>query len=251
MLMLGILAILLLNAYTLHKVRRMHLMQYDLRRVMAEECATMYRQIEALGALDKELAMPHSLPPLRGWAASPDFLMELLRHARRDKPRTVVECSSGSSTLVLARCMQLNGGGKVYSLEHEPMYAAQTRAELARLGLSDYAEVLDAPLGPFVQDGQNWPWYQHKVLPAGLAIDMLAIDGPPMTTGPLARYPAGPALFAQLAPGGAVFLDDAARAEETAILARWRREFPHLTQSARDCEKGCAVLRAPAQGGQG
>ena len=246
---LALLLVLLLNAYTLHKVRRVHLQQYDLRRAMVEESATMYRQLEALSSLERELGLPHSLPPLRGWAASPDFLMELVRHVQQEKPRSVVECSSGASTLVLARCMQQNGGGKVHSLEHDPMYAAQTRAQLERQGLSEYAEVLDAPLTPFESGSESWQWYQYRVLQADLPIDLLVIDGPPMTTGPLARYPAGPALFEQLTANGAVFLDDAARAEETAILARWRREFPQLTQSARYCEKGCAVLRAPAAEG--
>ena len=240
---MGILAILAMCALAAHKARRAHLMQFELRHAIAQESATLYRQLEALQALQQELSLPHSLPPLRGWAASPDFLLELVRHAQDARPRTVVECSSGASTLVLARCMQLNGGGKVYSLEHDPVYAAQTRANLKRMGLSEYAEVLDAPLTPFHAGAEAWSWYRYEVLPPDLRIDLLAIDGPPMTTGPLARYPAGPALFGRLAANSAVFLDDAARAEETAILDRWKREFPQLGQSMLYCEKGCAVLR--------
>ncbi|WP_295991383.1 class I SAM-dependent methyltransferase [Rugamonas sp.] len=253
MMMTAILFLLLMllgvALYLAHKVRRVHLMMYDLGNNIVQENAGLYRQIEALRGLELELDLKKSLPALRGWAASPDFLLEIVRHALDEKPRTVVECSSGTSTLVLARCMQLNGGGKVYSLEHDPAYARQTRENLVRMGLSDYAEVLDAPLRPLELDGARWSWYQHGVLPAGLPIDLLVIDGPPMNTGSLARYPAGPALFGQLSASGAVFLDDAARAEETAILARWKLEFPQLEQGSRYCEKGCAVLRVPRQGG--
>src|SRR5471032_2341070 len=243
---LAMLAILALCALAVHKARRAHLMQFELRHSVAQQSATLYRQLEALQALQLELKLPHSLPPLRGWAASPDFLLELVWHAQDAQPRTVVECSSGASTLVLARCMQMNGGGKVYSLEHDPVYAAKTRANLQRMGLSEYAEVLDAPLVPFRSGAESWSWYRHEVLPQDLRIDLLAIDGPPMDTSPLARYPAGPALFGRLAANGAVFLDDAARAEETAVLQRWQREFPQFGQSLLDCEKGCAVLRRSA-----
>lgn len=233
-----------LALYALNKVRNMHLLMFDVKRSVQEESANLFRQLEALQALYLELGLKHSLPPTRGWAASPDFLLETARHALQHKPTAVVECSSGTSTLVLARCMQLNGGGKVYSLEHDAEFAQQTRDNLARLGLSAYAEVLDAPLRPVELGASTWRWYAHEVLPARLDIDMLVIDGPPMDVGDLARYPAGPALFGRLSGDGAVFLDDAARPQETAILARWKAEFPALSQSWRYCEKGCAVLRA-------
>jgi predicted O-methyltransferase YrrM len=237
--------VLFISLYILHKVRLVHLLLHDVRDRTTRDNASLFRQMEALHGLYVELDLKHSLPPTRGWAGSPDFLLELARHARSAQPRNVVECSSGASTLVLARCMQLNGAGKVYSLEHDAHFAGQTRAQLRRLGLEDWAQVLDAPLQPHVLDGESWPWYELSALPADLAIDLLVIDGPPQATRPLARYPAGPLLFPRLAAGGHVFLDDAARADELAILQRWQREFPALDQSARTCEKGCSVLILP------
>lgn len=239
-----LLLILAVCLYTLHKVRHMHLLAYQIENQQHAVGDNLFQQLEALLALHRELDLQQALPPLRGWAASPDFLLQLARDARQRRPQTAVECSSGASTLVLARCMQLNGGGKVYSLEHDAEFAAKTRAELARLGLQDYAEVLDAPLRPVEFSGRSWQWYDYSGLPQDLRIDLLAIDGPPMGIGELARYPAGPALFERLAADGAVFLDDAARPQEQAVLARWRSEFPRLQQSSRYCEKGCAVLHA-------
>ena len=157
----------------------------------------------------------------------------------------MVECSSGTSTLVLARCMQLNGAGMVFSLEHDPGYARLTRAQLRRHGLEDWAQVLDAPLRPHPLDGEKWPWYDISALPATLEIDLLVIDGPPQATRSLARYPAGPLLFKSLGRGASVFLDDAARPDERTVLLRWQKEFPALDQSNRPCEKGCAVLSVP------
>jgi hypothetical protein len=94
-------------------------------------------------------------------------------------------------------------------------------------------------------DGKSWDWYALTGLPAPLEIDMLVIDGPPETTGPLARYPAGPALFPKLAQGAVVFLDDAMRDTETEILQRWKSDFPGLMQSMAYCEKGCALIKKP------
>src|SRR3712207_1794767 len=75
-----------------------------------------FRQPEALFGLYLELGFRKSLPPTRGWAASPDILLQLTQHARETHPNVVVECGSGASTVVLARCAELNGGGHVYSL---------------------------------------------------------------------------------------------------------------------------------------
>lgn len=236
-------AILLLCGYTLHKVRLIHLLLHDVRDQSQRENAGLFRQLEALQGLYTDLGLKHSLPDTRGWAASPDFLLEMTRHALAEKPGVVVECSSGTSTVVLARCMQLNGAGKVYSLEHDPRYAAEARRQLARHGLSDWAVVLDAPLKAQEFGGATWPWYTTDGLPADLRIDMLAIDGPPQATRALARYPAGPALFARLSRGAAVFLDDARRPDEQAILRRWAEEYPDMEQHLPRCEKGAAVLR--------
>lgn len=236
-------AILLLCAYTLHKVRLIHLLLHAVRDQSQRDNAGLFRQLEALQGLYTELGLTRSLPDTRGWAASPDFLLEMARHALAERPQLVVECSSGTSTLVLARCMQMNGGGKVYSLEHDPVYARQARQQLAHHGLSDWAVVLDAPLQGQEFGGAAWPWYSTQGLPGDADIDMLAIDGPPQATRALARYPAGPALFGRLAPGAAVFLDDARRPDEQAILHRWAEEYPEIEQRQLNCEKGAALLR--------
>ncbi|OYO28702.1 class I SAM-dependent methyltransferase [Janthinobacterium sp. PC23-8] len=231
-----------LCAWTLHKVRLIHLLAHQLRDQADNAPATLFRQLEALDGLQRELKLDKSLPRTRGWAGSPDFLLELARHAQTARPQVVLECSSGASTVVLARCMQLQGAGQVYSLEHDPEYAARTRAELARHGLSGWAQVIDAPLRAHQLQGETWPWYSTDHLPHGLPVDMLVIDGPPQAAGTQSRYPAGPLLFPRLTPGAAVYLDDAARADEQAILRRWRSEFPLLRQSLLACEKGCARL---------
>ena len=236
---------LLLPFYLLYKLRRVHLLLHDVRDDVRGGHDRLFRQLEALQGLYVELQLEHSLPPTRGWAGSPDFLLEVARQVRSARPRVVVECSSGVSTVVIARSLQRNGSGKLYSLEHDADYARLTRAQLLRHGLQDWATVLDAPLVTHPLGDDSWPWYDLAALPQDIAIDLLVIDGPPQATHALSRYPAAPLLFPRLTSGAMVLLDDASRPDEQAALQRWGAEFPDLAQSSRPCEKGCAVLTSP------
>ena len=214
------------------------------RRAVSWADAT-FRQAELLRTLDMELGLARPLPATRGWAASPDFLLILAGQIRQRRPGTVVECSSGVSTIVAARTLQQLGSGHVYSLEQAPEHAAKTRARLAEHGLDAWATVLDAPLIEHTLEGAAYRWYDMRTMPPA-SIELLVIDGPPKSTNPQARYPAGPLLFPRLAPAAIVLLDDADRRDEQAAVARWLEQFPALVYNALECEKGCVLLE---QGG--
>ena len=201
----------------------------------------LYRQLESLGNLNALIKLPKPLTPLRGWAGSPDFLLKLARIVTSKKPQTIVECSSGSSTIVVARCCQLNNSGHVFSLEHELEFAEQTRIQLIESGLQEWATVIHAPLQPTTILNKTYPWYALNDLPE-LAIDLLVIDGPPGGLVDQARYPAGPLLIPRLASGGIIILDDAGRDDEILILDRWKSEFSDLKIEYSTAEKGLAIL---------
>ncbi|PKO88940.1 MAG: class I SAM-dependent methyltransferase [Betaproteobacteria bacterium HGW-Betaproteobacteria-12] len=203
-----------------------------------------FRQIEALLAVYKESDITHALPPTRGWAASPDFLRNLSILIGEKKPRTVVECSSGTSTLVVAACLKRLGEGHVYSLENDPEFAEKTRAALIRSGLSSWATVLDAPLKQTILDGWQGNWYSTDNLPPDLNIDLLCIDGPPGIFQPLARYPALPIFAQQLSTPAYVIMDDSERDDEKTTICRWKESFKYIeTHHVPECEKGCTLLR--------
>lgn len=239
-----LLFVLALQLKCLRKIRRIDLKVWAMSEQLPREIVESFHQAEALQGLYWDLKPEQSLPPTRGWAGSPDFLREVARYALDTKPRTIIECSSGVSTLVLARCLQINGGdGHIYSLEHSPEYAEATRRMLAGQGLSAWSTVIHAPLVETATDIGRHPWYDLSALPAKEA-DLIVIDGPPMDTAPLARYPAIPKLLHLLSPRGRIFLDDANRPEEQASVAKWIAggelavEYPH-------CEKGLAILFRP------
>lgn len=244
-----LLLVLIVTGYTLYKVRRVDLVLWDWSSQAKRIADNTFRQLESLISLRDVLSLSVGLPATRGWAASPDMLYEIASNALQRKPICIIECSSGVSTIVLARCAQLNSRGRVYSLEHDKKYAAQTREMLNRSGLSDWAMVIDAPLCTHRIADKNWWWYSLNDLPSG-GIDMLVIDGPPGTIQRQARYPAGPLLFPKLNPGAQVFLDDADREDERALAKRWRDEFPLFTQISLQAEKGLLQIGTPIGRGE-
>lgn len=197
------------------------------------------RQSELLQLLRYEIDLKYPLPPTRGWAASPDFLLLVARHAIVARPQVIVECGSGVSTIVLAQCCKNNGVGHVFSIDHNIEYASQTDAELRRRGLDPFVTIVKAPLGTCDLNGKSWMWYQLSYIPEWTEIDMLIIDGPPIPIEPMIRYPAGPILLTRLAAQGRAFLDDGDRADERAISNRWTTEIGGLTKRNHPTEKGC------------
>ena len=166
------------------------------------------------------------LPVVAGWALDPTALFWLVDQVDRVRPQLVVECGSGTSTLWLAFALRRNGSGRVLSLEHSEQFAAATRALLERHGLADWAEVRVAPLVATATPRGALDWYD--VGPDLGPIDLLFVDGPPATTGKLARYPAIPVLGRNLVPGALVVLDDAGREDEREVVRHWLAENEQL-----------------------
>lgn len=239
---------LVVQALTLYKVRKIHLASFRLERALRQtesEARTLYQQLQAYDGLMRLIRPIAPLPPLRHWAASPDFLLELARHVRHERPGAILECSSGSSTLVLARSCELNGAGHVFSLEHDEHYAIKTRQMLAEQNLTEWATVIHAPL-VFVS-GHDQPWYDPNCIPSDRQpFDMIVIDGPPADTSPLARHPALSMLDSYISVGTSVFLDDADRKGEQEILRRWESEFPEYKQTPLYLEKGGSRMEKKA-----
>ncbi len=229
-------------AYALFKLRRIHLKLFSMEGAAELRLANHFSQLEALLALHSELKLDLALQPTRGWAGSPDFLLQVLRAAVANRATAVLECSSGVSTVVLARAMQMAGSGHVWSLEHELAYAEKTRSELQRQGLGQWATVLHAPLRSTTLAEGVWRWYDVGALPE-LTFDMLVIDGPPMTLQPLARFPAIPVLGDRLAQNAIVVLDDADRPDERELLRQWKETYRWDVAGHHYAEKGIAILR--------
>lgn len=241
-----------LIAWCLIKLYRMHTMLYTLKDHIIKINDSSFRQTEALLGLYKNLDFELALPHTRGFAASPDFLAVVHETIKQQSPKTVVECSSGLSTLIAAKTLQQLGAGHVYSLESDQYYCDQTRALLDKHKVSDWATVIHAPLIPTEINGVSYQWYDASALNELNNVDLMVIDGPFAGVNPLARYPAGPKLLPKLASDGEVLIDDYQRPDEKKMVKLWLEQFPNMDKQDVPCEKGCMRLinsaKSPAQG---
>lgn len=223
------------------------------RRALRRLNFLVEQQVSAQAALPDMVALLHerlglepgTLPRADAHTAGPDFLIRFADHLLAAKPDLVVECGSGTTTCVIARCLEINGKGKLHSLENYPSYAQATRNFLKTRNLSAFASVIDAPLRAYMIDGVDHDWYAMDDLPVG-DIEVLVVDGPGFVAGAQSRYPVAPLLFDRLARDAVVFIDDANRAEEQAMLRRFEAEFPELRHRRVSTQRGCVTLHRQA-----
>lgn len=192
-------------------------------------------------ALQIQLGLNQGIPYSPNWSAEADFLQIIVDACLEHRPNLILECSSGLTTLMLARCCQLNATGRVVSLEDGLAYAENTRSYIDRYGLGDYGAVIHAPLQERVVDGNTYAWYATDPIPAS-GVDMLVIDGPSGFIQRHSRYPALPVCRPCLSSGCHIYMDDAAREDERAIVAMWQRRYPDLKHEYRETARGCAIL---------
>lgn len=200
-------------------------------------------QVQALLDLNTILRARAPLPPMAGWACTPELAVAIVDEHLRSTPRCVVEAGSGVSTLVHGYMLE-RSDGRVWSLDHDLAFAERTRSHVAHHGLEARATIVDAPLIPYELRGESWQWYDIRHLPESREIDLLVVDGPPVSTQPLARYPALPLLVDRLADEAVIILDDAARPSERAVVQRWLAEYPNqLEHEFLPTLKGTSILR--------
>lgn len=211
----------------------------------------LYAQLESLSWLQRRLSIKGQLPPLRGWATSPDVLLRLHTHIMQTKPSVIVEFGSGASTLVIADALSQNGCGKLYSVEHSHFYGTQTMATLEAERLQRFVEIRIGALELWDKDHLNpkdaekpSQWYPLALLDNISDIDLLWVDGPPGATCLYSRYPALPALSDKLLPHAEVWMDDTIRQEEKDICERWAKDHDFGLEYF-PLEKGLGRLMRP------
>ena len=214
--------------------RRLRDMHHELR-----ESARQLSALIAVRPLTGELPLA-----LGGWAIDPVFAELVTEAIVRERPHVIVECGSGSSTVLIAKCLRALGGGRVLSLEHDLHYAEATRALLQLHGVSEWAEVVHAPLVPHAVADETLTWYD--VDPAQFTrggIDLLLVDGPPAVEQQMSRYPAVPLLHRYLSKNCLIVMDDGDREGERRIAELWASELS-ATREYVPGGKGAWLLRS-------
>lgn len=212
-----------------------------------EQQRQLYRQTESLFVLYSQLTFNAPLPVMRGYAISPDFARILMTQIQTQQPKFIVELGGGVSTLISGYMLQKQGSGRVIAVDQSEEFAAYAMQHVRQHQLENVAQVLHAPLKLLFVNGETWQWYDTTRFDEVDAIDLLVVDGPPQygNPAPMARYPALPLLYAKLAPGAFILVDDADREDEQQMVQRWLSEFD--VQLIRDfsyeTEKGAKLLQ--------
>ncbi|TXL62320.1 class I SAM-dependent methyltransferase [Aeromicrobium terrae] len=218
-----------------------------LLRQITRESQSTFEQVQATINLFTLADVKAPVPPMRGWAVSPDALNILVQEMLVVRPSVVVECGSGVSTLFLAlTAKQVGLDVRIVALDHDAEYAGKTNRMLALHGVDDIAMARFAAIEPVSTDDGERPWYALSAIEDLTDIGLLFIDGPPKATAPLARYPALPQLWDRLAPDSSIVLDDTNRQDEQEIIERWTASHQELSIEEFSTEKGMHVLRRSA-----
>lgn len=192
-------------------------------------------------------------PPLDygNWAVDPHLGKVLAQLICRHEPDYILECGSGTSTVFMARVQhRFHPDGTVTALEHLPEYAEESRRLLEDHGLGEQANVILAPLEEWNIQGKQQPWYGvNRDRFTEQSIDMMVVDGPPETTGPMARFPAAVALKPYLSKKCVIVLDDGDRSDEKKTAQQWAEMLDADLEYAGG-PKGTYILRRSGSSGQ-
>lgn len=200
------------------------------RHIFDQVKPDMVLDIAALEALRERAPAVSVSPAMTRFSMEPAGMLALVEEVRNSRPGLVLELGSGASTVWLAAAMASLGEGRLVSIEHDPAYHAATLAMLRANGLESRVDLRLAPIAPCtLEDGREWAWYDTGAFTGLADVDLLLVDGPPQSVGPMSRFPAFERLRGQLAPGARIFVDDATRDEERKMLQLWRKAEPRLS----------------------
>ncbi|MCP5272965.1 MAG: methyltransferase FkbM [Burkholderiaceae bacterium] len=239
-------------------------MRNDIREAIKQELLNTTKQLEAFHNLQRYLGAGVCLPELHGWAISPDFgffLVQLIEDRCYDM---VIEFGSGATTLLiaaaLARCTSRRdgpGSPRQVAFEHLDRCHAETARLLQAANCRESVDLQLSPLRPYTTaEGRTFQYYDCDPALERLAAEiepgvdsriLVLVDGPPGTTGPLARYPALPHVLRHFKGAHVdLLLDDYGRADERQVVVRWRADLKahdlHFTSVEKSFEKGACLI---------
>jgi hypothetical protein len=170
--------------------------------------------------------------PFTGASLRPFCLAHIINDIVINGRKHIMEFGSGISTVMIGRLIKMNKlDATLVSIEHDQAWVEVLNGLLAREDLHHCVRVAWVPLATsdLVLDANKW--YDTGILEGSLssaAFDMVIVDGPPAweTGKGKARYPALPFVYDKLSERCSVYLDDADRAGERAVLALWHQKFP-------------------------
>ena len=198
-----------------------------------------YNQLTEFLQLKEKIGSDIKLPLNRGYAASPDFLNEVLETIEQIRPKRILEASCGISSISISEFLIKNNWTDVehIALEHDEFYWKECNEKIR----NDKSQIIHAPIKEYSIEGKSWKWYDIEKVKDFENIDLIIIDGPPAYLQKLSRYPALPLLHQNLSPNCVVLLDDCYRPQEQTIASRWAESY-NFNKKILYSEKGIGKL---------
>lgn len=215
-----------------------------------DELATVRLEVKAgaaaainatsLGSLDFDFPVVLGGPSIDGQHARTLFHVLV-----SNKPQTILELGSGSSTMLIAKTLKKMGCiPRIHiSVDHEEKYLNITR-EVAKLNSLDTQIQFEyCPLESL--EGYDNKWYSNiRNLIEGKTFDLIVVDGPPAYEEGMgrAREPALDVFASHISPGGILILDDANRIGESAVSDAWLAKHKQFSRAIYKEGTGIAVF---------
>lgn len=182
-------------------------------------------------ALLQTLISGYPFLPFTGASLRPYCIAQIINDITINNRSQIIEFGSGLSTILIARLIKKNNlKAEFLSVDHNKDWVSTLSKILEREGLADIVNLCYAPLKECELAIENASWYDLQVLKKeidGKTFDLMIIDGPPAweTNKNKARYPAVPCIADNLEDSFSIYLDDADRDGEKAIIALWEKEY--------------------------
>nr|WP_321330295.1 hypothetical protein [Alcaligenes faecalis] len=237
------------QAEDLVRVRR------HLETAVKNNSANAVRQIQSFVGMQEYFAtgvLPAFNSEAHSWPVSADFALCVMRQLVLQPYDLVIEFGSGMSTVIVAKTLALMAERheaqqtRFVSFEHLDSYYQQTHAHLQQAGLVNAVQLTLAPLAEWQSsEGQVYPYYSCQSTLAQLAKQkpgsrnriLVIVDGPPASTRPQARYPAGALLVEQFPDAHIDFLiDDYIREDEKQVVQHWLADIDALGLAGKSTE---------------
>lgn len=201
-------------------------LELSIAKVVKKENLNTIKQIESFISLNNYLN--NNLLPLsyHGWPISSDLALFLTQKIEENSYDLIIEFGSGTSTLLFAKMIEKKGG-KLIAFEHKKEYLTKTKESLKHHNLYKNVEVVYAPLIEYIDsdESETFLYYncKEKLDFNGYNNILVLIDGPPESTGPLARLPALKHILNNKIGSKRIdlVLDDHNRTNEKEISRKW------------------------------
>lgn len=222
--------------------------QDSIEKIINTKLNNYFTQFEALQSIKQLFPEAIYIPPTRGWAASPDFLLKLVELVIYESPKFIVEMGTGVSSVVLGLALNKFGNGKVLSIDHEIDFANNTKKILEINKLNEFVNVIHCPLSEYQFKESTWMWYDLSEVNFVQKIDLLVVDGPPRKLQGKSRFPALTILSNKLAPNATIILDDANRENEQQVIEAWQLYLKENGMKFKlfnfpEFDKGMAIIK--------